>query len=84
MSGTLEASFHAMANWLNTHGIDPKSVTVVLRTTDEMSRARLNAALNRWAQHLTIFQPSDASLVQPSPFECYGIKVNVSSLDASR
>lgn len=85
MATAIETTFHAFNHWLNEQGIDPKDVNLVIRCKDETMRARLDIALARWQEGLTLFQPVPNNIkLKTSPFECYGVKVNVSSLDASR
>ena len=85
MATAVDTAFHAFNAWLNEHGIDPKDVNLVIRCKDELTRSRLNMALARWQEGLTLFQPTPRNVtLKTSPFECYGMRVNVSSLDASR
>lgn len=85
MPNAVETTFHAFSAWLNEQGIDPRDINLVIRCKDEVTRSHLNMALARWQAGLTLFQrvPSDTTL-KTSPFQCYGVKVNISSLDASR
>lgn len=85
MASAVETTFHALSCWLQEQGIDPGDINLVIRCKDEITRARLNAALGRWQEGLTLFQPTPNNVtLKTSPFQCYGVKVNVSSLDASR
>lgn len=85
MASAIEVSFRAFSHWLNEQGIDQKDISLVIRCKDEITRSRLDVALARWQEGLTIFHltPNNVKL-KTSPFQCYGVKVNVSSLDASR
>lgn len=84
MPSAVETTFHAFSHWLREQGIDPKDVNLVIRCKDEVTRCRLNAALTRWQEGLNLFNPSNTTTIKTSPFQCYGVNVNVSSLDASR
>jgi hypothetical protein len=85
MTVAVETAFHAFSVWLNEQGIDPKDINLVIRCKNKTTFFRLNMALSRWQDGIKLFQPtpSDTSLKQ-SPFQCYGVRVNVSTLDASR
>jgi hypothetical protein len=85
MTTAIETAFRAFGAWLNEQGIDPKEINLVIRCKDELTRSRLNMALARWQEGLTLYQPTPSDVaLKTSPFQCYGMKVNVSSLDASR
>lgn len=84
MASAVETAFHAFSHWLQEQGIDPKDINLVIRCKDEITRCRLNLALTKWQDGLNLFQMSDVTTIKTSPFQCYGVNVNVSSLDASR
>lgn len=84
MPTAIETAFHAFGAWLNEQGIDPKDINLVIRCKDEITRSRLDMALARWQEGLTLFQPTNNVKLKTSPFQCCGVKVNISSLDASR
>ena len=85
MAAAVETAFHAFGAWLNEQGIDPNDINLVIRCKDEITRSRLNMAIARWQEGLMLYQPTPSNVtLKNSPFQCYGINVNVSSLDASR
>lgn len=84
MSGAVETAFHAFSTWLCENGIDPEDVNLGIRCKDDSTRWRLDNAIARWQDGLTLWDVQSRTAVRRSPFRCYGVHVNVSMLDASR
>jgi hypothetical protein len=80
----LDVALRALSTWLSSNNIEPATINLVFRAEDELTRAKLHMAVNRWADGLMIHQPANTSVEQPAPFKHAGLTVHISSLDASR
>lgn len=83
MPNTLETSFGAFSHWLKEQGLDPKDFALAIRAKDELSRSKLNCAIERWSEGLQLFTPTNVvTLKQNASFKYRDLQISISSLDA--